>query len=135
MFYETPQFVRQEVKLMGVITFNQLWLLVGFAGFLVILYFSLNFILFLMIAIFLAPLGLILTFGQMNGQPMYKIIPAALRHFWLPKYYFWQKTNPLLTQSHQQENTNQQTKTIIKPQVQKHLDRQTLDNLSQFLDQ
>jgi hypothetical protein len=135
MFYETPQFIRQEVKLMGIITFNQLWLLVGFAGFLVILYFSLNMVLFVIIAMFLVPLGLILTFGQMNGMPMYKIIPAALRHFWLPKYYFWQKSNPIINQTQQRENNNQPTQTIIKPQLQKHLDKQTLDNLSQFLDQ
>lgn len=132
MFYETPQFVKQEVKLMGIITFNQLWLLVGILGFLAILYFTLNLWLWTFLALILGPLSLILTFGQMNGLPMYKVVPAAILHFWLPKYYFWKKEQ-ITTES--KEATQQQTKTAIKSQIQKQLDKQTLENLSQFLDQ
>jgi len=132
MFYETPQFVKQEVKLMGVITFNQLWLLVGILGFLAILYFALNFWLWLILALILGPLAFILTFGQMNGLPMYKVFPAAIRHFWLPKYYFWKKEQII---PGPKETTPEQTKTLLKPKIQKQLDKQTLENLSQFLDQ
>jgi len=132
MFYETPQFVRQEVKLMGIITFNQLWLLVGVLGFLAILYFALNFWLWLILTLILAPVAFILAFGQMNGLPMYKVFPAAIRHFWLPKYYFWKKEQIITTPK---EATSEQTKTLLKPQIQKQLDKQTLENLSQFLDQ
>ncbi len=132
MFYETPQFVKQEVKLMGVITFNQLWLLVGILGFLAVLYFALNLWLWTILALIFGPLALFLTFGQMNGLPMYKVVPAAILHFWLPKYYFWKKEQ-IITEP--KEATQQQTKTTIKPQIQKQLDKQTLENLSQFLDQ
>ena len=132
MFYETPQFVKQEVKLMGVITFNQLWLLVGILGFLAVLYFALNLWLWTILALIFGPLALFLTFGQMNGLPMYKVVPAAILHFWLPKYYFWKKEQ-IITEP--KETVQQQTKTIIKPQIQKQLDKQTLENLSQFLDQ
>ena len=132
MFYETPQFIRQETKLMGIITFNQLWILVGVAGFLAILFFSLNLGLWFIITLILAPLALFLTFGQMNGQPIYKVLPSALRHFWLPKYYFWQKEKVVSRVSERPQETKQ---TIIKPQPQKTLDKQTIDNLSQFLDQ
>jgi len=41
MYYETPQFIREETKLMGVLTFTQLWILVGFGGILAILFLSL----------------------------------------------------------------------------------------------
>jgi hypothetical protein len=132
MFYETPQFVKQEVKLMGIITFNQLWLLVGILGFLAILYFALNLWFWTILALILGPLALILTFGQMNGLPMYRVIPAAILHFWLPKYYFWKKEQ-ITTEP--KETSQQQTKTAIKPKIQKQLDKQTLENLSQFLDQ
>ncbi|NCO44776.1 hypothetical protein GW888_01750 [Candidatus Wolfebacteria bacterium] len=132
MFYETPQFVKQEVKLMGIITFNQLWLLVGILGFLAVLYFALNLWLWTILALIFGPLALFLTFGQMNGLPMYKVVPAAILHFWLPKYYFWKKEQ-IITEP--KEATQQQTKTTIKPQIQKQLDKQTLENLSQFLDQ
>ena len=132
MFYETPQFVKQEVKLMGIITFNQLWLLVGILGFLAVLYFALNLWLWTILALIFGPLALFLTFGQMNGLPIYKVVPAAILHFWLPKYYFWKKEQ-IITEP--KEATQQQTKTTIKPQIQKQLDKQTLENLSQFLDQ
>ena len=132
MFYETPQFVKQEVKLMGIITFNQLWLLVGILGFLAVLYFALNLWLWTILALIFGPLALFLTFCQMNGLPMYKVVPAAILHFWLPKYYFWKKEQ-IITEP--KEATQQQTKTTIKPQIQKQLDKQTLENLSQFLDQ
>jgi len=132
MFYETPQFIRQEIKLMGIITFNQLWILVGVGGLLVILFSSLNHGLWFIIALIITPLALFLTFGQMNGQPMYKVLPSALRHFWLPKYYFWQKEKIVSRVSERPQETKQ---TIIKSRPQKTLDKQTIDNLSQFLDQ
>lgn len=132
MFYETPQFIKQETKLMGIITFNQLWILVGLGGFLVILFFTLNLGLWLIAALILGPIGIFLTFGQMNGQPMYKVLPSALRHFWLPKYYFWQKEKPIVSlPSHSQETKP----TVVTKTTTKKLDQQTLENLSQFLDQ
>ncbi|NMB92473.1 MAG: PrgI family protein [Parcubacteria group bacterium] len=133
MFYETPQFIKQEIKLMGVITFNQLWLLIGFFGFLAILFFTLNHILWIILALFLAPLGIILTFGHMNGQPMYKIFPAAIRHFWLPKHYLWQKEKMVPIASQKPSTTNEPT--IVTKQPPKKLDQQVLNSLSQFLDQ
>jgi membrane protein implicated in regulation of membrane protease activity len=134
MLYETPQFIRQEVKLMGIITFNQLWLMVGVLGFLAILFFTLNnMVLWFIIFIILAPSSLYVTFGQMNGQPMYKVFPSAIRHLWLPKYYFWKKQQTSISESNRADLEHKQT--IIKPSVHKELDEQTLNNLSQFLDQ
>src|SRR4030042_995961 len=118
MFYETPQFIKQEVKLMGAITFNQLWILVIVLGFLAFLFFVLNFWLWIILTLILAPLALILTFGQMNGLPMYKIIPAALLHFWLPKYYFWKKEQ---ITSAPKEIIQQPAQMAEGPQAQKQL--------------
>ena len=131
MYYETPQFIREETKLMGAITFTQLWILVGFGGILALLFFVLNFTLWLILALILGPLGFLLAFGQMNGQPFYKIFPSALRHFWLPKYYFWQKENV----PSKQASTQPTTSTPTTPKTNKTLDQKTLDQLSQFLDQ
>lgn len=117
---------------MGVITFNQLWLLVGVFGFLAIFFFILNIWLWLIAALILVPFALILTFGQMNGLPMYKVIPAALLHFWLPKYYFWKKEQR--TQE-PKADFEQPIQVVGSSQTQKQLDSQLLDNLSQFLDQ
>lgn len=132
MFYETPQFIKQEVKLMGVITFTQLWILVGIFGFLAILYFILIFWLWLIIALILGTLAFILAFGQIDGIPVYKVVPAILRHFWLPKYYFWKKEQ--IINIPKETNTLETVKTSTV-QIKKQLDKQTLENLSQFLDQ
>jgi len=131
MYYETPQFIREETKLMGVLTFTQLWILVGFGGILAILFFVLNFTLWLILALILGPLALLLAFGQMNGQPFYKILPSALRHFWLPKYYFWQKENI----SNEPAPLPPKASTSTLPKPTKTLDQKTLDQLSHFLDQ
>lgn len=131
MAHQVPKFIEEETKLMGLITFTQLWILLGFAFILIILFSFLQLWLWFIIFVFLAPLGLFLTFGKIHDQPIHILFIAAIRHFWLPKYYLWQKEQ-IVKKSYQDSST--QKETLIKTPSQKTLDKETLNELTQILD-
>jgi len=132
MVYQVPQFIKEETKLMGWITFTQLWILLSFGGLIILLFFVLKVWLWLILTIILAPIGLSLTFGKIHSVPIYTLAIAAIRHFWLPKYYLWKKEktfskmpNPVSQKPAQNE---------VKIQEKKELDKKTLQQLTDILD-
>lgn len=87
--FVVPQFIEREPKIIGPFTFKQ-FLYVGAAGvILFILYFTADFIYFLLVAIILMPLALILAFLKIGGIPL----PTVLKNFFVqslsPKLYLW----------------------------------------------
>ena len=95
MNYEVPQFIREEVKLAGIVTFIQLGFL-AFAFFIIFtLYYLLVFWVWLILSITIAILFLALAFGSIEGVPVYKLIGSIVAHFWFPKIYTWQKQKKL----------------------------------------
>lgn len=131
MVYQVPQFIQEETKLMGVITFTQLWILLSFGGLIVLLFFTLTPWLWMILLMVLAPVGASLAFGQIHSVPVHTLVMAAIRHFWLPKFYLWKKERIF---SKTPENIPQKpisTKTTI---VKKQLDKKTLKQLTDILD-
>jgi len=131
MNYEVPQFIRENVKLMGWITFTQLWIVLSFAGLVILLFFALEIWLWIILSMFLAPIGILLAFGQIHGVPIYSLIIAAIRHFWLPKYYLWKKEKTLTKTTY---SVSQKPKNKIKIETKKKLDEKTLKQLTDILD-
>jgi len=131
MNYEVPQFIRENVKLMGWITFTQLWIILSFAGLVILLFFALEIWLWIILSMFLAPIGILLAFGQIHGVPIYSLIIAAIRHFWLPKYYLWKKEKTLTKTTY---SVSQKPKNKIKIETKKKLDEKTLKQLTDILD-
>jgi len=134
MFYEVPQFIKEEVKLLGLINFTQLGILVVVILFLFFSFYSLNLFFAFILASFLLPLSLILAFGQVNGIPTYKIFSSVIRHFWLPKRYFWKKEVSVTKQPLTQIPRGK-TIIAIKSLPKKQLDKEVLSQLSDILDQ
>jgi len=135
MFYETPQFIREEVKFFGIITFTQLGILITIGA---IVFFFLyspipKFLSFIFIAIII-PIGLYITFGELGGIKVYRLIPDIIRHFFLPKHYLFKKEN---IPTYYQPPKAQESKTIIQTEkpIKKTLDPDTIKKLSQLLDQ
>lgn len=91
MVYQVPQFIEEDVKLMGLITFTQLWILLSFFGIALLFFLILPFWLAIIFAIIFFAAGSFIALGKVNGVPVYKLVLAAIRHFWLPKYYLWKK--------------------------------------------
>jgi len=131
MVYEVPQFIKEETKLMGLITFTQLWILLSFGGIILLLFFLLKSWLWLILAAILAPIGFFLTFGKINSVHIYTLAMAAIRHFWLPKYYLWQKGEAVLETSCP---APEKPKDKIKIEIKKELDNKTLKQLTDILD-
>ena len=131
MVYEVPQFIKEETKLMGLITFTQLWILLSFGGIILLLFFVLQSWIWLILAAIIAPVGFFLTFGKIHSVPIYTLAMAAIRHFWLPKYYLWQKGETFLETS---RPVPEKPKGKIKIEVKKELDNKTLKQLTDILD-
>jgi len=131
MNYEVPQFIREDIKLMGLITFTQLWILLSFGGLIILLFFLLEPLFWIILSVFLALIGILLTFGQMHGMPIYSLIIAAIRHFWLPKYYLWKKETSQLKSS---RPSIKKPQIISKRPIKSHLDKKTLKQLTEILD-
>ena len=137
MIYQVPQFINKEVKIMGVITFTQLWLLLFAIGFIAFLFFVLPHWLFIILALFLAPAGALISLGKTNGIPLYKVILAAIRHFWLPKYYLWKKnrTSAMVSPKNLKDESNPSLTVKQNNPNQKKLSSETLEKLTNTLDQ
>jgi MFS family permease len=131
MAYQVPKFIEEETKLMGLITFNQLWILLSFAGLLIILFALLQFWLWIILFAIITPLGLFVTFGKVNNLPVYNFIMSAILHFWLPKHYLWQKEMIAPTSS---KNIPQKIISTSETSNKKILDKKTLDQLTNILD-
>jgi len=131
MIYQVPQFIKEETKLMGWITFTQLWILLSFGGLIVLLFFILVPWLWMILLMVLAPACVFLAFGQIHSVPIHTLVMAAIRHFWLPKFYLWKKER---TFSKTSKYIPQKPKNTVKIQSKKQLDKKTLKQLTDILD-
>lgn len=131
MIYQVPQFIKEETKLMGWITFTQLWILLSFWGLIALLFFLLELWLWMILLVFLAPISVFLAFGQVHSIPVYTLIISAIRHFWLPNHYIWKKEKFFLKPS---SPSIKKPKITTEASVQKQLDKKTLKQLTEILD-
>lgn len=135
MFYETPQFIREETKFFGLITFTQLGLLMFlFALVFLLIFSSWPRLLVILLLIAVVPLGFYIIFGELGGIKVYRLIPDIIRHLYLPKHYLWQKEN---TSSFYQSTKKQLTTSPTSKMVprRKNIDPEMIKKLSQLLDQ
>lgn len=134
MIYQVPQFIKAETKIMGWVTFTQLWILLSFGGLIIFLFFVLEFWLWLILTMVLAPIGVAIAFGKIHDIPIYTIITAAIRHFWLPKYYLWKKEKTYLPQTIPFNPQSSSESSNDEKQKAKKLDQDTLQQITNILD-
>lgn len=128
-----PQFIKEETKIMGVITFTQLTVLVIGFGFLVFLYFTIDLKIWWIFAAIGAPIVMLVAFGQIEGIPLIRLLPYIFRHFWLPKNYLWIKEKEVISSSLQP--TQKEETQVLLPKKKKELDKNILEQLSKYLDE
>jgi hypothetical protein len=131
MAYQVPQFIKEEVKLMGVINFTQLSILIGFFGIFGLLWISVQKWLCLLITLILAPFVFGITFGKIHDVYIYKLVGSMFRYIWLPKQYIWKKETSF---SPQTQKTKKQLISSSSITQTKTLNKQTLKELSDILD-
>ena len=91
MQFQIPQFIEVEDKIVGPLTLRQFLYLAGAGGFSFILFFLLQFWLWLIITVILGAAGVSAAFIKYNGRPLPKIAWQAFGFFWRPRLYVWQR--------------------------------------------
>lgn len=91
MRHEVPQFIEVEDKIIGPLTWKQFIYLAGGAGILVILFFTLPFILFAIFGIPLGGLAGFLAFHRVNNRPFSVFLESFVHYMTNTKLYLWRK--------------------------------------------
>jgi len=135
MDYQIPQFVDEETKFVWILTLTQFWFILGAGALSLFVWLLVSSVFLKMLLIFIFfTIALTLALAKINGLPLYTLIIAAIRHLWLPKYYFW---NKIIDQGNKQKNTPKIQKNIpvIKPQVfQKTFSSENISQIAKALD-
>jgi hypothetical protein len=92
MQFQVPQFIDISPKIVGPLTLKQFLFLAAAAVPLFILFFILNFWVWIFVAVVLGSIGAALAFAKINGQPAVKIGVAAFNYFWQPRFFVWRRT-------------------------------------------
>lgn len=89
--YEVPQFIEEEPKILGPISFKQIFIFLGalIASFIFFLIFKFWFALLLSSLAF--GIVVVLSFGKIQGRSIYTLLPYIFRFIWQPKQAVWKK--------------------------------------------
>ncbi len=91
MQFEVPQFIEIEDKIFGPLTWRQFLYIGGGVGMGVVLFFTTNFIIFLIIGLPLALLAGALAFYPVNNRPFSYFLESLIGYFRRKKLYLWRQ--------------------------------------------
>jgi len=91
MRFEVPQFIEIEDHIFGPLTWKQFVYLAGGAGFGVIAFFVLPFLIFILIAIPIGALSAALAFYPVNNRPFSVFLESVYRYFKGNRLYLWRR--------------------------------------------
>jgi len=128
MRYQTPQFIEEDEKLFGPLTFRQFVYLVGGFGISFVAYKALPFLISLLVIAPVVAVSLAMAFYRVNERPFIDILEAAFYFFFSKRLYTYKKTDKPTNQG----NTFQ--KTEITPVIKAKLSSRKLKDLSWSLD-
>lgn len=115
MQYQVPQFINVESKIVGPLTLKQFGFLA--AGFLLIFFsfFILNFLVWLIFALFIAAISLAFAFLKHNNRSFSVLVISVFRHFWRAKKYTFRKEPTSLKSNEGIEDLSLRLYTSKKP--------------------
>ena len=105
MKYQTPQFIEEEEKLFGPLSFRQFVYLVGGLGLSFVIYKSIPLIFGIIIIIPLMSLSLALAFFKVNERPFIDTVEAAFYFVFSKRLYTYRKIDKPVKQEVQPQNT------------------------------
>jgi PrgI family protein len=91
MRFEVPQFIDIEDKIFGPLTWRQFLYLGGGVGMGVVLFFTANIIVFILVGLPLAVLAGALAFYPVNNRPFSFFLEAIVNYFQGTKLYLWRQ--------------------------------------------
>lgn len=89
MQYQVPHFLETEQRILGPFTFHKFIIAIGVGGVLFILYYQMNFVWWLMTAIFASGITLMLMFGSWNGRPLTRVMVDFFGRLIHTQRYTW----------------------------------------------
>ena len=93
MKYQTPQFIEEEDKLFGPLSFRQFVYIVGGVGISLLIYRSLPILIAIVVIIPVAVLSLALAFYKVNERPFIETLEAAFFFIFSKRLYTYKKIN------------------------------------------
>lgn len=91
MKFQVPQFIATETKLIGPFTLKQfLWLAAG-GGIIFLLFFTINSLIFFVVAIPIGAFFAALAFIKINEAPLINYVSYGITYFLNPKQYVFKK--------------------------------------------
>lgn len=94
MRFEVPQFIEIEDKIVGPFTWKQFVYIAGGTGAVLVLYFTVPFIIFILLGLPIAGLAGFLAFHKINNRPFAVFLESMVSYFMGNKLYLWQKRDP-----------------------------------------
>jgi hypothetical protein len=91
MQYELPRYIEEEAKVFGPLSLKQF--MIAFAGIMAcaLLFFFLQTWLAAILSVILMSGAIFLMLGKIQGRPASAVVLGAIKHFWSPKVFVWQK--------------------------------------------
>ena len=132
MQFAVPQFTEVEDKLIGPLTLKQFLILLAAGGFDLFLYsiFKIS-LLFFLLALPVAILGIAMAFGSFNGRPFFTYTYAFLSFIFKPKSRVFSREIPIVTVM----KTDKKPEPIIANKTEEEPDASRLKKLAYMLDQ
>ncbi len=113
MQFPVPQFTEVEDKIIGPLTVKQFGILLVTGGVIFAAYSSTKDVYVTGVAAFLVGLpGLVLTFGQFNGRPVYASLFIFLNHWTRPKFFIFRKQSATMHIGTDKESQIVQTEAV-----------------------
>lgn len=90
--FQVPQYINIEDRIIGPLTMKQFLFLAGGGAVVLIVWFSLNSFLFVIIAVPAALFSMTMAFLKINGLPFPMILMSGINFYLRPRLYIWKRT-------------------------------------------
>lgn len=91
MQFQVPQFIETEDRIVGPLSLVQFLYLAAGAGVCFGLFFLVTFWVWIIFLVLFGGLTVSMAFVKVEGRPFPHVLAAALRYFWSPQQYAWQR--------------------------------------------
>jgi hypothetical protein len=109
MRFEVPQFIEVEDQIFGSLTWRQFLYLGGGIGMSIVILFTTNIIIFVLIGLPLALLSGALSFYPVNNRPFSFFLEALLVYFKSQRLYLWRQKVDIVYKARKPAETNYET--------------------------
>lgn len=128
MRFEVPQFIEIEDKIFGPFTWKQFVYLTGGIGLGVVIFFTMPFIIFVLIGVPIGGLAILLAFYPVNNRPFSNFLESMVHFYRSSRVYHWRKKSSIIYRD------KASAANISLPRTQQFSEGSTINSLSRRLE-